>query len=279
MLAIPALANPFRKSAAELGEQIKKKDAEIMAAAAGKPPRPGEGTTDITTNDKTDLLEAAEEFRLLLAYLYPDQRWRWQVYWAHPPAEKLNVKMGRASGPFALEQDVNAYYLTVERKDVAMRRRQGSTAVWMGGHDRVLQLLGALAPYQPVLDYVLAPPQEMLPFLLEHTSEAAVRKLPRAVIRLLDDFVHDSRAWFRVPYFHEYAPGGYGWARTFFVGNDRRVRSLGLKNDAAHIAAERARVCRSALKKSRSLRYACCSNTRCAFSRSYADGQIFIAII
>jgi len=77
-----------------------------------------------------------------------------------------------------------------------MRRRQGSTAVWMGGHDRVLQLLGALAPYQPVLDYVLAPPQEMLPFLLEHTSEAAVRKLPRAVIRLLDDFVHDSRAWF-----------------------------------------------------------------------------------
>ncbi|MBU9355867.1 DUF2235 domain-containing protein [Burkholderia multivorans] len=242
MLAIPALANPFRKSAAELGEQIKKKDAEIMAAAAGKPPRPGEGTTDITTNDKTDLLEAAEEFRLLLAYLYPDQRWRWQVYWAHPPAEKLNVKMGRASGPFALEQDVNAYYLTVERKDIAMRRRQGSTTVWMGGRDRVLQLLGVLAPYQPVLDYVLAPPQEMLPFLLEHTSEAAVRKLPRTVIRLLDDFVHDSRAWFRVPYFHEYAPGGYGWARTFFVGNDRRVRSLGLKNDAAHIAAERARV-------------------------------------
>ncbi|WP_418222312.1 hypothetical protein [Burkholderia stabilis] len=141
-----------------------------------------------------------------------------------------------------MEQDVSAYYLTVERKDVATHRRQGSTTVWMGGRDRVLQLFGAVAPYQPVLDYVLAPPQEMLPFLLEHTSDAAVRKLPSAAIRLLDDYVHDSRAWFRVPYFHEYAPGGYGWARTFFVGNDRRVRSLGLKDAAAQIAIERARV-------------------------------------
>lgn len=242
MPAIPALANPFKKKAAELGEQIKKKDAEIMAAAAGKPPRPGEGTTDVTTNDKTDLLEAAEEFRLLLAYLYPDQRWRWKVYWARPPAETVNLKMGPIGKAIPLEQNVNAYFLTVERKDVPTHRRQGSTTVWMGERDRVLQLLGAVAPYQPILDFVLTPPQEMLPFLLEHTSDAAVRKLPRAAIRLLDDYVHDSRAWFRVPYFHEYAPGGYGWARTFFVGNDRRVRSLGLKDGAAHIAIERERV-------------------------------------
>lgn len=75
-------------------------------------------------------------------------------------------------------------------------------------------LFGAVAKYQPTLDFVLTPTQEMLPFLLRHTSDEAVRKLPRAAIRLLDDYVHDSRAWFRVPYFHEYAPGGYGWART-----------------------------------------------------------------
>ncbi len=242
MPAIPALANPFKKKAAELAEQIKKKDADILAAAAGKAPRPGEGTTDVMTNDKTDLLEAAEEFRLLLAYLYPDQRWRWQVYWALPPADTVTLKKGPIGKAVPLEQNAEAYYLTVDRKDVATHRRQGSTAAWMGDRDRVIMLFGTVAEYQPTLDFVLTPTQEMLPFLLKHTSDEAVRKLPRAAIRLLDDYVHDSRAWFRVPYFHEYAPGGYGWARTFFVGDDRRVRSLGLKDDAAHIAAERARV-------------------------------------
>ncbi|MGT0247784.1 T6SS phospholipase effector Tle1-like catalytic domain-containing protein [Burkholderia pyrrocinia] len=241
MPAIPALANPFKKRAAELGEQIKKKEAEILTAAAGKPPRPGEGTTDVMTNDKTDLLEAAEEFRLLLAYLYPDQRSRWQVYWSRTPAEAVKVKLGPIGTAVALGQNVMAYYLTVDRKDVGSKRRQGSKIVWMGERDRVIQLFGAVAPYQPILDFVLAPQPEMLPFLLEHTSDEAVRKLPPVAIRLLDDYVHDSRAWFRVPYFHEYAPGGYGWARTFFVGNDRRVRALGLKDNAAGIAAERAR--------------------------------------
>ncbi|EDT39032.1 conserved hypothetical protein [Burkholderia ambifaria MEX-5] len=242
MPTISALANPFRKQAAELAEQIKKKDADILAAAAGKSPRPGEGTTDVMTNDKTDLLEAAEEFRLLLAYLYPDQRWRWQVYWALPPADSVKVTAGSIGAAIPLERDVTQYYLTVDRKEVATHRRQGTTAAWMGERDRVILLFGALAKYQPTLDFVLTPTQEMLPFLLTHTSDEAVRKLPRAAIRLLDDYVHDSRAWFRVPYFHEYAPGGYGWARTFFVGDDRRVRSLGLKDDTAHIAAERARV-------------------------------------
>ncbi|ALK30133.1 T6SS phospholipase effector Tle1-like catalytic domain-containing protein [Burkholderia plantarii] len=241
VLAIPILANPFRKKAAELARQLTKKEADILAAAAGKAPRPGEGTTDMTTNDKTDLLEAAEEFRLLLAYLYPDQRWRWQVYWALPPADSVELTAGSIGQAVPLEQNANAYYLTVDRNNVATHRRQGSKVAWMGEHDRVIMLLGAVASYQPVLDFVLAPRQEMLPFLLEHTSDEAVRKLPRAVIRLLDDYVHDSRAWFRVPYFHEYAPGGYGWARTVFVGNDRRVRSLGLKDNAAQIGIERER--------------------------------------
>jgi Uncharacterized alpha/beta hydrolase domain (DUF2235) len=243
MLAIPALANPFRKKADELGEHIKKKDTEIRETAAGngRHNRPGEGTTDLTTNDKTDLLEAAEEFRLLLAYLRPEQRSRWKVYWSRPPADGVKLTSLSYDRGLAMEQNPNAPYLTVDRMDVATHRRQGSKVVWMGERDRVLQLSSLAAGYQPVLDFVLAPSAEMLPFLLEHTSDEAVRKLSPAVVRLMDDYVHDSRAWFRVPYFHEYAPGGYGWARTFFVGNDRRVRYLGLKANAGLVAAERER--------------------------------------
>ncbi|MCY1549968.1 hypothetical protein D9M68_861800 [compost metagenome] len=51
----------------------------------------------------------------------------------------------------------------------------------------------------------------------------------KAAIELFDNYIHDSRAWFRVPHFHEYAPGGYGWARTFFVGDSNAVRHLGMK--------------------------------------------------
>jgi hypothetical protein len=94
MLKIPAVANQFGRKAVEIGEQIKSKDTEIRETAAGngRSNRPGEGTTDLTTNNKIDLLEAAEEFRLLLAYLRPDQRSRWQVYWAHPPADAVKLE-------------------------------------------------------------------------------------------------------------------------------------------------------------------------------------------
>ncbi|WP_175671868.1 phospholipase effector Tle1 domain-containing protein [Burkholderia ambifaria] len=237
----PVESNAFKRRAAQLAEQIKKKDKEILEAAAdnGKESRPGEGATDITTNDKTDLLEAAEEFRLLLAYLRPDQRTRLQVYWSQAPAKAVKMGSGLFSAEIFISQNPNAYYLTVDRKNAGSHRRQGSNTVWLGDRDLAIQLLGAVAAYQPVLDFVLAPETQMLPFLLEHTSDEAVRKLSPAVVRLMDDYVHDSRAWFRVPYFHEYSPGGYGWARTFFVGNDRRVRNLGLKDQAAAVAASR----------------------------------------
>ncbi|VWD43878.1 T6SS phospholipase effector Tle1-like catalytic domain-containing protein [Burkholderia contaminans] len=235
----PLESNAFKKRAAQLAEQIKQKDKEILEAAAdnGKESRPGEGAKDITTNDKTDLLEAAEEFRLLLAYLRPDQRTRLQVYWSQAPAKAVKMGSGLLSAEISISQNPNAYYLTVDRKDTGSHRRQGSNTVWLGDRDLAIQLLGAIAAYQPVLDFVMAPETQMLPFLLEHTSDEAVRKLSPAVVRLMDDYVHDSRAWFRVPYFHEYSPGGYGWARTFFVGNDRRVRNLGLTDQATAVAA------------------------------------------
>ncbi|WP_322064142.1 T6SS phospholipase effector Tle1-like catalytic domain-containing protein [Burkholderia ubonensis] len=237
----PELSSSFRKRAAELAAQIKQKDKEILEVAAdnGGEHRPGEDASDITTNDKTDLLEAAEEFRLLLAYLRPDQRLRWQVYWSSAPARAVKVKGGPLETDISISQKPDAYYLTVDRMGVENRQRQGSKTVWLGERDRIMQVLGAVAPYQPVLDFVLAPRTQMLPFLLEHTSDEAVRKLSPAVVRLMDDYVHDSRAWFRVPYFHEYAPGGYGWARTFFVGNDNRIRNLGLKENAAAVARQR----------------------------------------
>jgi len=239
LFTIPPLAMPMKKMADELGERINRIDTEIRAAAAGKQNRPGEGTTELMTNDKTDLLEAAEEFRLLLAYLRPDQRSRWQAYWARPPADAAKFTSLPYDRGFAMLQNADAYYLTVDRMDLVTHRRQGSKVVWMCNRDLVLQVAGAIAGYQPVLDFVLEPRAEMLSFLLEHTSQEAVTQLPPAAARLFDDYIHDSRAWFRAPYFHEYAPGGYGWARTFFVGNDRRVRHLGLKAGNAGIAAER----------------------------------------
>ncbi|WP_233238744.1 DUF2235 domain-containing protein [Bordetella sp. LUAb4] len=70
------------QQANEIDKQIEVKDKEILDLAAGRKSRPGEGTTDVTINDQTDIVEAAEEFRLLLAYLRPKQRSRWQVYWS-----------------------------------------------------------------------------------------------------------------------------------------------------------------------------------------------------
>jgi hypothetical protein len=80
-------------------------------------------------------------------------------------------------------------------------------------------------------DDVLATPiREATPFLKAHTSPEAVAQLERnaqAAIDLFDDYVHDSRCWFRVPHFREYAPGGYCWPRVVFVGANERAAWLG----------------------------------------------------
>ncbi|MEA3116991.1 MAG: hypothetical protein QOI13_261, partial [Paraburkholderia sp.] len=48
-----------------------------------------------------------------------------------------------------------------------------------------------------------------------------------AAITLFDNYVHDSRCGFRVPYFREYAPGGYAWPRMIFIGGDERADLFG----------------------------------------------------
>jgi hypothetical protein len=84
--------------------------------------------------------------------------------------------------------------------------------------------------YDAADDVISKPVREAIPFLTQHTSPEAVIRLQRsaqAAVDLFDDYVHDSRCWFRVPYFHEYAPGGYGWPRVVFVDNSDRVAWLG----------------------------------------------------
>ncbi|MGN6085192.1 hypothetical protein, partial [Trinickia sp.] len=62
------------------------------------------------------------------------------------------------------------------------------------------------------------------------------KQLQPSVVKLLDDYVHDSRIWFRVPWFHEYAPGGYGWPRVFFEGGKKRIAYLGLAAESELLA-------------------------------------------
>lgn len=83
--------------------------------------------------------------------------------------------------------------------------------------------------FSPTDDFVLQPLQEVLPFMRESTSDTAVAKLlsQHDVVALYDDFIHDSRCWFKVPWFREYAPGGYFWPRVVFIGNDERCQWLG----------------------------------------------------
>lgn len=78
-------------------------------------------------------------------------------------------------------------------------------------------------------DVVSKPVRDATWFLLDHTSDTAVKnlkRLPEGVITLYDDYIHDSRCWFRLPWFHEYAPGGYFWPRVVFTGNDDRTAWL-----------------------------------------------------
>jgi hypothetical protein len=84
-----------------------------------------------------------------------------------------------------------------------------------------------LRAYNPNDDLLTEPRREVIPFLKEHTSPEAVAKLPKAAVALFDNYVHDSRCWFRVPHFHEYTPGGYGWPRVIFVGGDNRSLLFG----------------------------------------------------
>ncbi|WP_153102328.1 T6SS phospholipase effector Tle1-like catalytic domain-containing protein [Paraburkholderia hayleyella] len=194
-------------------------------AHPGMPPgavslRPGEGALEATTNDQTDLRQGAEDMRLLLGHLYPGQCEQWQVNRMQPPP----VMVRGISHP--------------QPAVLSVRRAQpGSDSPWVR-----LEVSGVLLnvawstlvqAYRAEDDVMAAPLPEVEGFLRQCTSVEAASRLPAAAVKLFDDYVHDSRCWFRVPYFHEYAPGGYGFPRVVFVGQDRRKAYLGLAETSA----------------------------------------------
>jgi hypothetical protein len=181
--------------------------------------RPGDGPADFGTNDKTDLRQSAEEMRLLLGYLYPTQRSRWQVsslvapsFQTYPPAPPSSVGLPR-----------------VAREKPG---KGGSTFLTMVPIANIMLHSGRTSGVQTFSvgdDVISTPVRDVESFVRKWTSDAAVEqfRLQRDVVALYDDYVHDSRGWFRVPWFHEYAPGGYFWPRVVFAGNDERTPWLG----------------------------------------------------
>ena len=213
-------------------KEIERRKEELYAESVGKKPneaRPGEGADEIVTNDRTDVLEGAEDFRLLLGALFPKQRDVWQVdvRYVPRPASLGHLRFG------PLGTHVGALLNSIKRLCVTREQRPASDSsrVVMVNSDTRL-MVAALVRYSHHDDVVLTPASEMIDYLRKWTSKDVVDAFAiqgKAAIKLFDDYIHDSRAWFRVPHFHEYAPGGYGWARTFFVGNETRVRHLGIK--------------------------------------------------
>ncbi|WP_431228480.1 phospholipase effector Tle1 domain-containing protein [Burkholderia contaminans] len=225
---MPAVA-AAQKEIDEVDLEIRTRKEEIYAeiayadVAADKRPqsgRPGEGEGDITVNDKTDLLQGAEEMRLLMARLHPEQRTHLSVDVSDatviPPSHDVNaqpkqifsVRHARPLGdaPGTASPDVDSPRMSLVGVSV------------IKFHATRTSLKQA---YNVADDVLPKPVEEVVPFLKKHTSEQAFSSLPEGAVKLFDDYVHDSRCWFRVPYFHEYSPGGYGWPRVVFVGKKR----------------------------------------------------------
>ncbi|MGA7813608.1 MAG: DUF2235 domain-containing protein, partial [Caballeronia sp.] len=183
--------------------------------------RPGETGYDIGTNDKTDLRQGAEQMRLLLGYLYPEQQ-----------RDVWHVQATAQSDPYA-----NSYppppplppELSVQHEGIRDDPpKSASPKVRLVNGTTLHALRTAIGrSYNVADDVVLMPVKEAKPFLQQHASREAGGQLPDAAVKLFDDYVHDSRCWFRVPYFLEYAPGGYFWPRIVFIGKDQRTPLLG----------------------------------------------------
>jgi len=174
--------------------------------------RPGEEPADMATNDRRDLRFGAEEMRLLLSCLNPIQRQRWRIDMTSPIALPTLTHAAPSDSPKVklVERGLNS-------------RLNGAST---------------LARFNPDDDIVLKPVEDVLPFMRKSTSDEAVAELLSRpdVVALYDDFIHDSRCWFKVPWFREYAPGGYFWPRAVFIGNDERARWLGI--DPLKVALE-----------------------------------------
>ena len=223
---------------AAVTETIDRRNEALYGEVAQKtaPARPGEDAYSVSTNDRTDLLQGAEEMRLLLGHLYPAEaqdKWQLQltqpvvshsnrVYPPEPPAPpQLAVTHVSPSGPMKPNEP-----LWIRPQ---MRLVDGGIA---------FHTMRTLKFFNPNDDVMSAPHDKVVPFLLQHTSPEAVKQLPAEAITLFDDYVHDSRCWFRVPYFHEYAPGGYGWPRIVFIGGNERSPWFGF--DPLHVPLDTA---------------------------------------
>ncbi|MGY2485376.1 T6SS phospholipase effector Tle1-like catalytic domain-containing protein [Cupriavidus sp. CP313] len=246
----------IRAKAAANEAAIAKREWDIMAEAAGKDPaerRAGEGADELVTNDRTDLLEAAEEFQLLLGFLHPEQQASLNVrkesvirLFSLDDAGKgaatgaLGGIVGAAGGSIggAVGGTIkkSGEHLAVPRAD---RAKADSPNVVLVDPDALVST-AALRSYYASDDVLVKPAPEMISYLTATTAPKAVDEFSlreKAAIELFDNYIHDSRAWFRVPNFHEYALGGYGWARSFFVGGDKRIQYLGMTGSAQKRAA------------------------------------------
>lgn len=214
--------NIRRRTEAICGEVV---HPDAVAGPLPNSARPGEEAADVVTNDKTDLRQGAEEMRLLLGYLYPEQRELWEVR-ATVPASSPPGDFSSAPVP------VLSVRHEQPRSDSPQVRLVDISPILIHSVRTTFLLAYAVGD-----DIVIKPIAEAASFLKEHTSPDAVRRLrtsAKEAIELFDNYVHDSRCWFRVPYFHEYAPGGYFWPRVVFAGESVRLPWLGF--DALAVA-------------------------------------------
>ncbi|WP_233864001.1 T6SS phospholipase effector Tle1-like catalytic domain-containing protein [Paraburkholderia adhaesiva] len=210
-----------------LDKAIRERDEALCGGAAYpdvKPPkvaRPGEGPFDIGTNDQTDLRQGAEEMRLLLGHLYPDQLERWKV--------GQNIRVNPSKNAYPATPEITLFV----KHD---QPRSDSPAVTLAHAGFLFKTVWAviMSKFSPDDDVMAAPLTGVMPFLKQHTSDEAIARLKQNVtlIGLYDNFIHDSHCWFRLHYWHEYAPGGYGWPRVYWAGGDKRVRYFGMASDA-----------------------------------------------
>ena len=208
---------PQRTSLDEQIDQLNKQiedEGPRLEKHAGKEPgshRPGEGAVELLTNDKTDLREGAEEFRLLMGTLFPE--------------ESTSVWACKETTRWHLSWPILEFTLAVQREAT----RDGQPVYIVLTEEYISLAINGLKNDDTQYDVLVKPAEEVLGFLKEHTNEQARTRVSATMTRLFDDFVHDSRAWFRVPYFHEQAPGGYGWLRVLFQGTDDRVEFLDIR--------------------------------------------------
>lgn len=207
--------------------------------------RPGEDAWDLLTNDQSDLIEAAQDFQLLACNLLnPSDR----VPGVRPKPEDLHVDVnGNFNDKLALPLPpkpehwgcvfigkVDRYGAVVALRWAIDRDERYTTtkeAPLPRNCPLERRLETSLGNYvsESIKSVRFKDDSGDLLFLPEKSNVVAEIKTilgnadtsKKEVYTLFDYFIHDSRAWFRVPRHHELSPGGYGFLRVFFTGKQR----------------------------------------------------------